>query len=101
MPALGSDAFKIDLQQLDSAIASMQEFTDDTSEILEQVSNTVAALRVDWTGIGSDAYQDAQDRWVRGARDMTDNVTELREVAKTAHANYSNAIDANMSMWLM
>lgn len=101
MPALGSDAFKIDLQQLDSAIASMQEFTDDTSEILEQVSNTVAALRVNWTGIGSDAYQDAQDRWVRGTRDMTDNVTELREVAKTAHANYSNAIDANTSMWLM
>lgn len=101
MPALGSDAFKIDLQQLDSAIASMQEFTDDTSEILEQVSNTVAALRVNWTGIGSDAYQDAQDRWVRGTRDMTDNVTELREVAETAHANYSNAIDANTSMWLM
>lgn len=99
MSASGDDAFKIDLQQLDLAIASMTTFAADTAAILTDVSNSVAALRITWTGEGSDAYRDAQERWHRGAQEMTDNADELREVAQRAHTNYSNAVDANTSMW--
>ncbi|OZD05115.1 hypothetical protein CH275_12145 [Rhodococcus sp. 06-235-1A] len=63
MSASGNDAFKIDLQQLDLAIASMATFAADTAAILTDVSHSVAALRISWTGEGSDAYRDAQERW--------------------------------------
>ncbi|MGE2736646.1 WXG100 family type VII secretion target [Mycolicibacterium vaccae] len=89
----------VDLAQLRSAIAHIEDFGREVAECLEDIEQTMTALRDAWHGEGSDAQAQAQQQWRQGAEQMKEALAALRQVADTAHKNYTDAVDKNGQMW--
>ncbi|MFG1793989.1 WXG100 family type VII secretion target [Nocardia sp. NPDC049149] len=95
----GEDRFRVDLEQLDAAITTMDQFGQDVEELLGEVDRHVADLHLSWSSEAATAQRAAHDRWVAGVEEMRENLDELRVVAAKAHRNYAGAIDVNTRMW--
>ena len=89
----------VDFDRLRSAITHMEEFGRHVTECLEDIEQTMAALRESWHGDGSDAQAQAQHRWEDGAEQMKEALSALQKIADAAHANYSDAVRNNGQMW--
>lgn len=95
----GEDRFRVDLEQLDAAITTMVQFGEQVEDLLAEVDRHVADLHLSWSSQAATSQRAAHDKWVAGVEEMRENLDELREVAATAHRNYSRAIDVNTRMW--
>lgn len=91
--------FRVNLPELDSVIADLSKFDQDAEAVSADVGKLVDDLRIGWTGDAAQAQRDAHDRWKHGAEEMRTALSDLHEVAKTAHENYSGAVAANVGMW--
>lgn len=89
----------VDFPQLRAAIDHMERFGRDVTEVLEEIDRAVAALRNNWEGSASDAQAQAQQMWEDGADQMKTALEQLRNVADTAHKNYTDAVNKNREMW--
>ncbi|WP_216915570.1 WXG100 family type VII secretion target [Nocardia noduli] len=94
-----ADKYKVDLDELDAAIATMAAFGQRVEDWLAEVDRHIADLHLAWSGEAAAAQQAAHDKWVAGVAEMRENLDELREVAARAHANYTAALDTNTEMW--
>ncbi|MGV9679423.1 WXG100 family type VII secretion target [Nocardia sp. NPDC003482] len=92
-------SFRVDLQQLDDAIAAMGKFGTEVDGWLREVDQHIADLHLSWSSRAADVQREAHAKWLAGAAEMRQNLDELREVARRAHANYSAAVDTNTRMW--
>jgi uncharacterized protein YukE len=93
----GKDAFTVDLEALDALIDHMSRFTESTDAALEQVDAFVAGMP--WEGATEHAHKQWHALWRSGVGDLQDGLRKLREGARTAHRNYSDAIKTNVAMW--
>jgi WXG100 family type VII secretion target len=89
----------VDFPQLQGAIDHMEQFGREVAEVLEEIDQAMAALRANWHGEASDTQQQSQQQWEDGAEQMRTSLDALREVAKSAHKNYTDAVDKNEKMW--
>jgi ESAT-6 family protein len=89
----------VDFPQLQAAIGHMANFGREVTECLEDIDQTMAALRASWHGSGSDAQAQAQQQWEDGAEQMKTALSQLQTIAETARKNYQNAVDKNGQMW--
>jgi WXG100 family type VII secretion target len=89
----------VDLEQLEDAVAKMEKFGSTVRDWLGEVDRHIAELHLVWSSEAATAQRVAHDKWVAGVNEMRDNLEELREVARTAHQNYSAAIETNTRMW--
>ncbi|AFM19641.1 WXG100 family type VII secretion target [Mycolicibacterium chubuense NBB4] len=89
----------VDFGRLRSAITHMEEFGNHVTECLEDIEQTMAALRESWHGDGSDAQAQAQRRWADGTEQMKEALSALQKIADGARANYSDAVSKNAQMW--
>lgn len=98
---MGSDdySYRVNLEQLDDAIETMTKFGADVEGWLAEVDAKIAELHLSWSSQAADAQRDAHDRWMAGAAEMRENLEELREVARRAHASYTGAVQTNVEMW--
>ncbi|MGY5309185.1 WXG100 family type VII secretion target [Nocardia gipuzkoensis] len=94
-----SDRYRVDLEQLDAAVDTMQKFGRTVEDWLGEVDRHIADLHLTWTSNAATAQRTAHDKWVTGVNEMRENLDELREVAKKAHQNYTAAIETNTRMW--
>ncbi|MGH3624214.1 MAG: WXG100 family type VII secretion target [Sciscionella sp.] len=85
--------------RLCDVVEQMSRFETYLDTALEDVDARVDQLHATWTGAAADAQRAAHDRWKRGAQEMRAALTVMRQIASTAHANYSGAAEANVSMW--
>jgi WXG100 family type VII secretion target len=92
-------ALVVDFAALRAAITHMEEFGREVTECLEDIDQTMAALRGSWEGAGSDAQAQAQQQWDQGAEQMKEALSALQKVADTAHKNYTDAVAKNGEMW--
>ncbi len=92
-------ALVVDFAALRAAISHMEEFGREVTECLDDIDQTMAALRASWHGDGSDAQAQAQQQWETGAEQMKEALGALHKVADTAHKNYSDAVSKNGQMW--
>ncbi|WP_327118880.1 WXG100 family type VII secretion target [Nocardia sp. NBC_01730] len=92
-------SYRVDLQQLDDAIATMATFGSEVEGWLREVDQKVAELHLSWSSQAAEAQRAAHNRWMAGAGEMRENLDELREVARRAHTNYTGAIQTNQGMW--
>lgn len=92
-------SYRVNLQQLDDAIATMAKFGADVEGWLREVDQHVADLHLFWASNAAEAQRAAHDRWMVGAAEMRENLDELREVARRAHTNYTGAVRTNTEMW--
>lgn len=95
----GDDQYRVDLEQLDAAIDTMAKFGQSVDDWLAEVDRHIADLHLTWSSTAATAQRVAHDKWVSGVAEMRENLDELREVARTAHKNYSAAIETNTRMW--
>jgi WXG100 family type VII secretion target len=89
----------VDFAQLEAAIAHMERFGREVTECLEDVDQTMAALRASWHGEASDAQAQAERQWEDGAEQMRSALAQLKTVAETARKNYATAVEQNGKMW--
>ncbi|MFI9410155.1 WXG100 family type VII secretion target [Nocardia gamkensis] len=94
-----SDRYRVDLEQLDDAVAKMEKFGSRVQDWLGEVDRHITELHLAWSSEAATAQQAAHDKWVGGVNEMRENLDELREVARKAHQNYSAAIETNTRMW--
>ncbi|GAA5096954.1 WXG100 family type VII secretion target [Nocardia iowensis] len=93
------NSYRVNLAQLDEAIATMAAFGADVEGWLREVDAKVAELHLSWSSRAAQAQRDAHDRWMAGAAEMRENLDELREVARRAHTSYTTAVNTNVGMW--
>jgi len=89
----------VDFSQLRAAIDHMAKFQADVAECLEDVDQTMAALRTTWHGDASDAQAQSEQQWEQGAEQMKASLQQLQKIADTARANYVDAVSKNGQMW--
>ncbi|MGW5456993.1 WXG100 family type VII secretion target [Nocardia sp. NPDC003979] len=94
-----ADAYRVNLEELDTAIETMVKFGTTVEEWVAEVERHIAELHVIWSGEAAAAHQGNHAKWRVGVAEMKENLDELREVAKRAHTNYSAAINTNTAMW--
>ncbi|SHQ33989.1 ESAT-6-like protein 12 [Mycobacteroides abscessus subsp. bolletii] len=93
----GDDAYKVDLEALDDLITHMAQFTKATDSNVELIAGYVA--KIPWQGATERAHKERQAQWDSGIKDLLEGLAKIREGAKTAHGNYTSAINANLKMW--
>ncbi|WP_433685462.1 WXG100 family type VII secretion target [Nocardia sp. CA-119907] len=93
------DDYRVDLEQLDAAIDTMDEFGRTVEGWLAEVDRHIADLHQTWSSKAAQAQRAAHDSWMAGAAEMRENLDELREVARRAHDSYTTAVRTNVGMW--
>ncbi len=91
--------FTVDLDELTAVIEDMRSFETRLQGRLDELDDLVARLHTTWTGGAAQAQRSAHEEWKAGATEMHRALVEMREAARTAHANYSAAAEANAQMW--
>lgn len=91
------DAYTVDLEALDSLVTHMGQFTKVTDSNVELIDAYVA--KMPWEGETAQAHAQWQARWRSGVEDLQEGLRKIAAAAKTAHENYTSAIDANLKMW--
>jgi WXG100 family type VII secretion target len=86
--------FRVEPAQLSNVVEQMSRFEQQLQTALEDVDARVTRLHATWTGTAAEAHQEAHERWQHGAP-----LVVMRQIATTAHSNYTNAVTANTSMW--
>lgn len=92
-------AFRVDLEALDLLIERMSAVEAELTDVHDDVGSRMQRLQVVWSGRAATEHQVAYRRWSGGSAEAGEALLRLREIARTAHANYSAAVAANRTMW--
>lgn len=92
-------AYSVDLDELDRVIERMATFDSALDGHLSKLETRIERLHTTWTGDAAKAQKAEHDKWMQAARDMRQAMATMRSASKTAHANYTRAINTNVSMW--
>ena len=88
-----SQAFQVDLDQLDNLTARAGNFTGFLNDSLTSLQQRMDGLQHTWTGDAARAQADAYRQWATGATDVSEGVDAMRQAALDAHTRYTTAID--------
>lgn len=94
-----SDRFTIDSDELDSVIGDVERCETALEQLTDDLTKQVAALQSVWEGLAAEAQQEAHEEWTQGMLAMRGALADLRGAARTAHDNYTGAVETNVSMW--
>ncbi len=91
--------YMVDLDKLDESITDMGTFDAAVGRHMGTLDSIIAKLHGHWQGEAAAAQKEAHARWTRGAEEMRNGLTGMREAVKVAHGNYQSAGDTNARMW--
>ncbi|WP_205876617.1 WXG100 family type VII secretion target [Mycobacterium camsae] len=91
------DAFTVDLAALDALIEHMARFTSATDTAVAHVDAFVASMP--WEGATEQAHKQWHELWRSGVDELQEGLRKIRDGAAIAHANYREAVSANLEMW--
>lgn len=91
--------FSVDLEALLAGVDRMSATNSSLEQTLATVRASMAALGLTWYGVAASAQESAQQQWDSGGEQLREALSQLRDIAEHAHANYSNAISTNQRMW--
>lgn len=92
-------AYAVDLEALDVVLADMRACDADLEAFAAQVEAHVRRLHEGWAGEAAAAQLVAQRSWEDGFAQLREALRQMRAAGRTAHANYSAAVEANVAMW--
>jgi WXG100 family type VII secretion target len=96
---VAGEEFLVDLGELDAVIADMERTERELQQLTDDVERQIRALHEVWEGLAATAQRAAQDEWDQGMREMRAALVTIRGAARTAHGNYTSAVEANRSTW--
>jgi WXG100 family type VII secretion target len=91
--------YRVELEELLAFVETLQAFEQRAETIAARVDNHVADLHDTWSGDAASAHLALHSEWIAAADQMREALAELREAARIAHQNYSNAVEVNIAMW--
>jgi WXG100 family type VII secretion target len=80
-------------------VERIAQFDQHLESMLNDVDSRVNRLHASWTGAAADEHRQAQNEWKQGAEKMRAALVTMRQIAVTAHNNYTLAASTNVSMW--
>jgi len=86
-------------EAFDRSVALLARANQDLQSMLDQLNETVQALRQQWTGAANDAYTDAQQRWSRNMEIMTEQVARASAALADIQTNYNAAEKDVERLW--
>jgi WXG100 family type VII secretion target len=95
----GSDAYRVDLEELDAVIGDLERLERELEGTTNDLEAQMATLHGTWEGETAVAQREAHQEWEAGMTAMRGALAQMRSAARTAHGNYTKAVDANRSMW--
>ncbi|MEV5834253.1 WXG100 family type VII secretion target [Nocardia sp. NPDC052112] len=91
--------FSVNLDDLDRIVARLSGLAGFISDHLDDIDAEVAALTgTDWESVAAQAYSEAHQQWMTGAREFAEGIREISDAARKAHTRYSSAADVNKQM---
>ncbi len=93
------DAYAVDLDELDSVIGDLERLERELESTTNDLEGQMVTLHGTWEGEAAVAQREAHREWEAGMEAMREALAEMRSAARTAHGNYTKAVDANRSMW--
>ncbi|MFC6012301.1 WXG100 family type VII secretion target [Nocardia lasii] len=88
----------MNLNELDDAVIQINALKNFLEESLVEIDERVNAMRADWTGAASLAYDAAHVDWIASARTAAAGIEKMRAAARTAHDSYTATIVANRAL---
>ncbi|WP_278262999.1 WXG100 family type VII secretion target [Nocardia sp. AG03] len=90
--------YRVNLTELDDAVVQIEALRAFLAESLIEIDERVNAMRAEWSGAASAAYDTAHAEWITSARTAADGIEKMRAAARTAHDSYTATIAANRAM---
>lgn len=90
--------YRVELDELLAFVDKLEAFGKRAEAIAARVDSQVADLHTSWSGDAATAHRAQHDEWIAAAAQMREAVKELREAARTAHQNYTDAARLNVEM---
>lgn len=94
-----TDIFTVDPDELDAVVADIARTEAALETLTNDIERQTAKLHQTWEGLAAVAQREAQREWEQGLTTMRQALAELRAAADQASRNYTDAADANRSMW--
>ncbi|MGV9800592.1 WXG100 family type VII secretion target [Mycobacterium sp. NPDC003449] len=90
--------YRVEVAELLAFVENLQAFENRAESIAAHVDSQVAELHTSWSGDAATAHRTNHDEWMSAATQMREALAKLREAAHTAHRNYTEAVELNLSM---
>jgi WXG100 family type VII secretion target len=90
--------YRVELEELLSFVDRLQSFEQRAEAITVRVDGQIAGLHDSWSGQAAAAHRAQHDKWMAGAAQMREALTQLRAAAQHAHRNYTEAAQLNVEM---
>ncbi|QNI05559.1 WXG100 family type VII secretion target [Mycobacterium kubicae] len=94
-----SEAFRVQPEILAEAVQQMADFQRYAESMIGEIDRLVESLHANWSGQAAAAHAEAHRHWAAGEAMMRAALAQLRAAGAGAHANYTNAMSTNSSMW--
>lgn len=92
---IGSDVFKVDLQQLQDAIGRISQDRDGISEDFANITAKFDALQGGWQGPAADSYEDLRTTLQNATSQLLDLLSDTISRMQTTYDGYENAETTN------
>lgn len=90
--------YRVELEELLAFVEKLHAFEQRADTIAARVDGQIADLHTSWSGDAAAAHRGHHDEWMTAAAQMREALTQLREAARTAHRNYTEAVQLNIAM---
>jgi WXG100 family type VII secretion target len=92
---IGSDVFKVDLQQLQDAIGQISQDRDGISEDCADIATKFNALQGGWQGPAANSFEDLHVTLQNATTQMLDLLSDVISRMRTSYDNYESAETTN------
>lgn len=90
--------YRVELEELLAFVDRLQAFEQRAEAIATRVDEQIASLHDSWSGEAATAHRAQHDEWMSAATQMREAVADMRDAAKCAHRNYTDAAQLNVDM---
>ncbi|MGY4103920.1 WXG100 family type VII secretion target [Nocardia sp. R16R-3T] len=94
-----TNPFSVDLDELEQIISRLSGLAAFVADHLDEIDERITTLRgTGWEGVAAQAYSEAHQQWISGAREFAEGIRDMSDAAKSAHGAYSEAAEVNSKM---
>ena len=97
MPAEGR--MLVTFAAVENAAGDTDTVANHIDQQLDDLKTYLSPLVASWSGQASTDYQALQSKWDSSAADLNAILREIANTLRAAHANYTQAEAANISIW--
>lgn len=90
--------YRVELDELLAFVGKLHAFEQHAESIAARVDEQAAALHESWDGAGAAAHSTLHQEWMSAAQQMREALLQLRGAAHSAHRNYTDAAQLNVTV---